>query len=194
MTRYNATSHGIFSSAEVIEAVDGEGSQEIHTNIVARVWLEVAPVGIIEEDYAWQIVDIFWRRRRLMRWEGAVINSELSPRTSVPKREQITLSPAMMVLLEIPYESSAPEPQGSAPIGPVDAGLPSDQDQQIERPRAGLLCDPDLSNFLRYDTYLTNKLGKIYRELKRLQDARIDRPSPETGSRIAAARTEESPA
>ena len=64
ITRYNATSHGILSSSDVIEAIDGPGAHEVHADLVCQVWQELAPVGIIESEYAMQAVDMLWRRRR----------------------------------------------------------------------------------------------------------------------------------
>ena len=43
--------------------------------------------------------------------------------------------------------------------------------------RVGLLDDPDLGKFLRCDSYLSNKLAKIVRELQRIQAGRSGGPS-----------------
>ena len=53
--------------------------------------------------------------------------------------------------------------------------------------RDGLLDDPDLAKFQRYDSYLSNKLGEILRELKRLKAERIagdnrTHPAPDSGT------------
>ena len=183
----------------MIEAVDGKGAHDIHAELVARIWRELAPVGIFEEEYAWQLVDVIWRRRRLMSWEAATIQNKVSVReTSHTKREQQTPSAALLALLDSPTGSSSLEPQESVTTGPADGGSPSRQDQEFERPLAGLLGDPDLTILLRYDTYLSNKFGKICRELQRLQAARnggLSRATddPVCGPPVATASTEESP-
>ena len=161
ITRYNATRHGVFSSAEVIEAVDGKGAQDIYAELLAKTWLELAPVGIIEEEYAMQLVDIIWRRRRLMRWQTATIQAELAHYdSSINKRAQHSLpSPAPLVLLDDGEGESSPEQHGPQPTADAEGQATNLQDRELERPRAGLLSDLHLTTFLRYDAYLIQQIG-----------------------------------
>jgi len=173
ITRYNATSHGILASGDVIEAVDGEGAHEVYADLVCQVLQELAPVGIIESEYAMQAVDMLWRRRRLICWESATIQASVF-RRAAPKQERrqpprVPLHP--MVAQIIGVEGHTIEHQEPDPTYDTDSVAP--EYQRLGAIRDGLLDDPDLAKFQRYDSYLSNKLGKILRELKRLQADRI---------------------
>ena len=173
ITRYNATSHGILSSGDVIEAVDGEGAHEVHADLVCQVWQELAPVGIIESEYVMQAVDMLWRRRRLIRWESDTIQASVV-RRAAPKHERrqptrVPLDPMVAEIIGIKgYTIEHQEPDPTSDMGSV-----APEYQRLGAIRDGLLDDPDLAKFLRYDSYLSNKLAKILRELKRLQAEQI---------------------
>lgn len=79
-------------------------------------------MGIIEEEYSWQLIDTMWRRRRSTRWEAVAIQSKVSRETSVTKKEGSTRSAALLTLLGCTVESSPPEPPESLTTGPSDGG------------------------------------------------------------------------
>lgn len=200
LTRYNATSHGVFSHSGVIEAVDGEGAQDIYADLERRKWRELAPVGFIEEEYAMQVVDVIWRRRRLMRWETATIQADIARyEYSINKKAQQSLpSPPILTMLAIADGVPSLDQHGSDPTSDADGKHSIRQDRKMECPRAGVLSDPELNIFLRYDTYLSNKLAKICRELHRLQSGRSGGPSrttcdPDSASTGAPVGSGESP-
>ena len=198
ITRYNATSHGILSSGDVIEAVDGPGAHEAHAELVCQVWQELAPVGIIESEYAMQAVDMLWRRRRLIRWESATIQASVV-RRAAPKKErrqpsEKPLDP--MVAHIIGIEGYTIEHQEPDPTCDTDSVAP--ECQSIGPIRDGLLDDLDLAKFIRYDSYLSNKLGEILRELKRLKAERIGgdnrtHPAPDPGAPATTSSSGEPP-
>ena len=165
-----------------------------------RKWQDWAPVGIIEEEYALQMVDIIWRRQRLLRWETATIQADVARyESSINKKGQQSLPfPGLLTLLAYGDGDSPHAQQGSEPTGDAAGQASIVQDRELERPRDGLLSDPELNIFLRYDTYLSNKLAKICRELHRLQSGRSGGPSrttcdPDSASTGAPVGSGESP-
>ena len=76
-TRLNATKHGILSGGRVIEEIDGEEAQNYFDELVAEMWQAMAPLGFLEEDLVYRMVDIKWRQRRLRNWEANLIQIQV---------------------------------------------------------------------------------------------------------------------
>ena len=76
-TRLNATKHGILSGGGVIDGVDGEDARELFDDLKAEMWHGMAPIGFVEEDLVYQMVETRWRRRRLRNWEANLIQIQV---------------------------------------------------------------------------------------------------------------------
>ena len=76
-TRLNATKHGILSGGGVIEEIDGENARNLFDELVAEMWQAMAPIGFLEEDLVYQMVEIKWRHRRLKNWDANLIQIQV---------------------------------------------------------------------------------------------------------------------
>jgi len=76
-TRLNATKHGILSGGGVIEEIDGENATDLFEELITEMWCAMAPVGFLEEDLVYQLVEVKWRRRRLRNWEANLIRIQV---------------------------------------------------------------------------------------------------------------------
>ena len=76
-TKLNATKHGILSGGGVIDEVDGEDARELFDVLKAEMWHGMAPIGFVEEDLVYRMVETRWRQRRLRNWEANIIQIQV---------------------------------------------------------------------------------------------------------------------
>lgn len=62
----NATKHGLFSKAVLIDGDD----EELFHDLNERLWTELSPVGVIEENLVERITTYMWRLRRIVQIEA----------------------------------------------------------------------------------------------------------------------------
>jgi hypothetical protein len=76
-TKLNATKHGILSGGGVIDEVDGEDARELFDVLKAEMWHGMVPIGFVEEDLVYRMVETRWRQRRLRNWEANLIQIQV---------------------------------------------------------------------------------------------------------------------
>jgi len=68
-SRFNAVRTGLFARHVVIPVCDGDESKEEFARLLAAVWQEFHPEGILEDFCVMQIAECMWRFRRAIRAE-----------------------------------------------------------------------------------------------------------------------------
>ena len=71
VTRYNATTHGIYSSEVFIDLECRWEDREEYSRLAGGLWEDWAPIGAREELKLKHIINFEWRLRRLVRYETA---------------------------------------------------------------------------------------------------------------------------
>ena len=69
MVKKNALKHGLCAQAVVIQAGDGQESQEEFDYLLARLWEDLQPQGALEEIQVERIAVCYWRLRRCLMAE-----------------------------------------------------------------------------------------------------------------------------
>jgi hypothetical protein len=73
----NALKHGLCAQAVVIQAGDGQESQEEFDNLLAGLWADLQPQGRLEEMQVERIAVCYWRLRRCLQAELGEIRKTL---------------------------------------------------------------------------------------------------------------------
>ena len=75
-TRLNATKHGILSKDVLVRTGDGKENEADFAEFSDRMWEDLSPVGAIEESLAQDMINITWRKRRVIAYESAVLSQQ----------------------------------------------------------------------------------------------------------------------
>ena len=75
--RWNALKHGPLAKEVVIQAGDGKESRSEFRNLMAQLWEDIHPEGVLEEMLVEKIAVCYWRLRRVLRSEIGEIRKDL---------------------------------------------------------------------------------------------------------------------
>ena len=73
----NAIKHGALAGGGVIDQVDGPKAGDLFNYLLNETWQQLAPVGFMEEELVYQIVQVKWRHRRLRNYETNLIRVQV---------------------------------------------------------------------------------------------------------------------
>lgn len=77
IVKWNAVQHGILSHESVLDRGDMKESQALHDELRTKFFTELQPVGIIEVTLVDQLFTAYWRLRRVVSAERAMIEHKL---------------------------------------------------------------------------------------------------------------------
>ena len=91
-SRFNAARHGILSRDVLIRTGDGMESEEEFDQLRARMWEDLAPVGALEESLTDDLINLMWRKRRVIAYESALISQKAATaRRDWEERNQVSV-------------------------------------------------------------------------------------------------------
>jgi len=75
-SRFNAAKHGILSSRVVVRTGDGKEDEEEFEEFSRQMWEDLAPAGVLEGSLVEDLINIIWRKRRILVHESALISQK----------------------------------------------------------------------------------------------------------------------
>ena len=75
-TRHNAIRHGILSEQTLIRTGDGKEDPEEHQSFGDAIREDLVPIGAIEQLLVEDIICYWWRKRRILVYESALISGQ----------------------------------------------------------------------------------------------------------------------
>jgi hypothetical protein len=143
----NAMGHGIMSPHPgIIEGLETEDEWDRHVDgIVANL----APEGVLEEELAERIATLFWRLRRVTRYETAVINHQVAA-----TRQDLRAADAYLA----PNGNDVPDPEPLRVAAYKEARV--------------IPLDADIDKIMRYETHIHRLIMQTLHELEALQARR----------------------
>lgn len=173
----NAVKHGLLSTDIVIK--DESGSE--FTDFRQKLYIELAPVGELEQLLADRIIASFWRLKRVCRIEVQLLNNMSSFQLKKPDGKSSSDIPTMQITKT--YEGGRTEvvtpDHSSKAKASSDSKDDSDQMSLGRAVHADFSGPNTLGKFRRYEAHIDRTLYKALHELQRLQAVRL-------GQKVAA--------
>ena len=153
MSSANSFKHGVFAKCVLIRDPDGNESQAEYDNFYALLRQQYMPVGSREEGLVSEIVDLSWRKRRVLRCETGQIDLRLADHRYRRQHMKVSL-------------------EGSHTALEPAAELESLTDHLLLPP------NEEADKLLRYENMFNKQLRHLNAELDRLQQRRKEAPGP----------------
>ena len=164
----NSVKHGLLSKDIVIK-----GESEIDfMNFHQSLYLELAPVGQLEQLLADRIIASFWRLKRVGKIGVELLSNLSSFQLSRASGDNSSVVPTMR--LTKTYEDGSTEIVSSGASVEVDSDDDGHDDVSLGRAvHADFAGSNTLGKFRRYEAHIDRTLYKALHELQRLQAARL---------------------
>ena len=150
----NARTHGITSNAPVIPLMESEDEWDDHA---AGVAASLQPEGYLEVVLAERIANVFWRLRRITRYETAAIMNHIAETVED-------------MVIAVNYSAGT--------LGTDKLIVPDEAEVHAAQRNRSLPPSSDMEKIMRYETHFHRQLVQLLHEFEALQARRRGESAP----------------